>query len=129
MQRHGLGDQYHMGWGRRLHQGAAPVKLRLYQEEAKFEVFLQLAHARSTLVEMATGLGKTVLFAQIAHEWPGRVLVIAHRDELIRHAAQKIQAITGEMAAVEMGRERADNALYGNKVVVGSVQTLARSNR
>jgi superfamily II DNA or RNA helicase len=105
------------------------MRLRPYQDEAKCEVFIRLARARSTLVEMATGLGKTVLFAYIAHEWPGRVLVIAHRDELIRQAAEEIQAVTGDMVSVEMGRERADDTLYGTKVTVGSVQTLARSNR
>jgi superfamily II DNA or RNA helicase len=105
------------------------MKLRPYQLEAQSEVFLQLARARSTLVQMATGLGKTVLFGHIAHEWPGRVLVIAHRDELIRQACDKLRAITGDMVSVEMGRERADDVLYGTKVTVGSVQTLARSNR
>jgi superfamily II DNA or RNA helicase len=78
---------------------------------------------------MATGLGKTVVFSFLAHEWPGRVLVVAHRDELIRQAAQKIQLVTGEEVAVEMGRERATDSLYGNKVTVASIQTLARINR
>lgn len=103
--------------------------LRPYQLEAKRAVLQKLMESRSTLVEMATGLGKTVLFGHIAHEWPGRVLVIAHRDELIRQAAEKIQAITEEPVAIEMGRERATDQLYGTKVTVGSVQTLARANR
>jgi superfamily II DNA or RNA helicase len=103
--------------------------MRPYQVAAKQAVLLKLLTARSTLVEMATGLGKTCLFAWIAHEWPGRVLVIAHRDELIRQAAEKIQAITGDLVAVEMGRERAEDQLYGTKVTVGSVQTLARARR
>jgi len=103
--------------------------LRPYQIEAKQAVLLKLATAHSTLVEMATGLGKTVLFGHIANEWPGRVLVIAHRDELIRQAAEKIHSITEEAVAVEMGRERAKDTLYGTKVTVGSVQTLSRSRR
>ncbi len=103
--------------------------LRPYQEEAKAEVLLKLALHHSTLVEMATGLGKTILFAFLADEWPGRVLVVAHRDELIRQAADKIYAITGHPVSVEMGRERADDQLYGTKVTVASVQTLARAKR
>lgn len=103
--------------------------LRPYQIAAKEAVFKLLYDSKSTLVEMATGLGKTVLFGFVAHEWPARVLVIAHRDELIRQAAEKIQAITGENVAVEMGRERADESLYGCKVTVASVQTLARAER
>lgn len=105
------------------------MQLRPYQVEAKEAVLAKLAHAQSTLVEMATGLGKTVLFGHIADEWPGRVLVIAHRDELIRQAAEKIHTITGHPVAVEMARERADDQLYGTKVTVGSVQTLARARR
>lgn len=103
--------------------------LRDYQVNAKLAVFDSLARHKSTLVEMATGLGKTVLFAHIADEWPGRVLVIAHRDELIRQAAEKVYQITNRVVAVEMGRERAEDSLYGAKVTVGSIQTLSRSKR
>jgi superfamily II DNA or RNA helicase len=105
------------------------VQLRPYQIDAKKAVLHKLVEANSTLVEMATGLGKTVLFGHIANDWPGRVLIIAHRDELIRQAAEKVQTITGDMVAIEMGRERATDQLYGTKVTVGSVQTLSRANR
>jgi superfamily II DNA or RNA helicase len=71
----------------------------------------------------------TVIFAHVADVWPGRVLVIAHRDELIRQAAEKIQQVTGKQVAIEMGRERADESLYGTKVTVASIQTLARAKR
>lgn len=103
--------------------------LRPYQNAAKDAVWKALFSNQSTLVEMATGLGKTVLFASIANDWPGRVLVIAHRDELIRQAAEKIHVITGSNVAVEMGFERAEDSLYGTKVTVASVQTLARAER
>jgi superfamily II DNA or RNA helicase len=105
------------------------LSLRPYQTEAKTAVLDCLADHQSTLVEMATGLGKTVLFGHLANDWPGRVLIIAHRDELIRQAAEKIQTITGHGVTVEMGRERADADFYGHKVTVGSIQTLARANR
>jgi superfamily II DNA or RNA helicase len=105
------------------------MKLRPYQEDAKAAVLRQFCTAKSTLVEMATGLGKTVLFGHIAHEWPGRVLVIAHRDELIRQAAEKIRDITGDTVAIEMGTDRADNELFGTKVTVASIQTLSREKR
>jgi len=103
--------------------------LRPYQGEAKLAVFRELALHRSTLIEMATGLGKTVLFSHIAHEWPGRVLVIAHRDELIRQAAEHIRRTIEEPVGIEMGRSRADDELFGTKVTVASIQTLARAKR
>ena len=105
------------------------MNLRPYQIECLAAIKQKLLDAKSTLVEMATGLGKTVCFAYLADEWPGRVLVIAHRDELIRQAAQKIQLVTGRAVAIEMGRERAEDTLYGTKVTVGSVQSLSRGKR
>lgn len=103
--------------------------LRDYQIEAKKQAFLKLALNHSTLIEMATGLGKTCVFSFIADEWPGRVLIVAHRDELIRQAAEKIYTITGHRTAIEMGRERAEDELFGTKVTVASIQTLARAKR
>lgn len=103
--------------------------LRPYQEKCIEAVDMSLARHKSTLVEMATGLGKTVVFSHIADRWPGRVLVIAHREELITQAADKIHAITGHPAAIEMGREHAGDELYGTKVTVASVQTLSRERR
>lgn len=103
--------------------------LRPYQADCKQAILANLGKHKSTLVEMATGLGKTVIFASVADEWPGRVLVVAHRDELIRQAADKIHQITGHPVAVEMGMNKASDSLYGTKVTVASVQTLARANR
>ena len=116
------------------------MRLRDYQIEARDAVLRQLMSHKSTLVEMATGLGKTVMFAHIANEWPGRVLVLAHRDELIRQAHDKlVKVIHGDdpvcrygdenWPAIEMGRERAEDTGYGSKITVASIQTLARANR
>lgn len=79
---------------------------------------------------MATGLGKTVIFAHAIRDWPGRCLIVAHRDELIRQAADKVHAITGEMPAVEMGGESSDEeAFTRSRIVVASVQTMCRPKR
>lgn len=76
---------------------------------------------RSTLAVMATGTGKTVVMGTVARDWPeGRVLVLAHRDELITQAADKLSAICGE----EVGIERRSSRSQGARVVVASVQTL-----
>lgn len=103
--------------------------LRPYQIKAMQCADEMLHTHKSTLIEMATGLGKTVVFSHIADAWPGRVLVIAHRDELIRQAAEKIYQITGHPCSIEMGRETSDDELYGTKVTVASIQTLARAKR
>jgi superfamily II DNA or RNA helicase len=76
------------------------------------------------LVCMATGCGKTVVFSLLAAqevEKGGRVLILAHTDELIDQAIDKFQRTTGLRA----GKEKAGSyASRFEKVVVGSVQTL-----
>jgi superfamily II DNA or RNA helicase len=74
---------------------------------------------------MPTGCGKTVVFSHIIQQWPnGRVLVLAHREELIRQAADKIHKVTGVAPAIEMAAERADMGMFHtDRVVVSSIQT------
>lgn len=84
---------------------------------------------RRPLVVMATGLGKTVVFAHEAKKHAERsgkrVMVVAHRQELIFQAAQKLKAVTGRMPDIEMAEERADRySLHREPFVVASVQTL-----
>jgi superfamily II DNA or RNA helicase len=105
--------------------------LRPYQARAVDSALEELTRVRSTLIVMPTGTGKTVCFAHIIRRWladnPGkRVLVAAHREELIYQAADKISSITGEAPAVEMADLRADDAdgwTGQAKIIVTSVQT------
>ena len=106
--------------------------LRPYQQEAHDSIFGCLETANSALLVLPTGCGKTISFAKVIQDWPtGRVVVMAHRDELIRQAADKIQRVTGEVCDIEMGDYRADQrSLHAAaKVVVTSVQTMSRRNR
>jgi superfamily II DNA or RNA helicase len=107
--------------------------LRDYQDECVADVFGQLEQVKSTLIVLPTGTGKTVVFATVAHRWPdGRVLIVAHREELIYQAVEKIKMITGEVPAVEMADLRADVAdgwIDQARIVVTSIQTMSRPNR
>lgn len=108
------------------------MQLRPYQTACVEQAADILRTHRSTLIVMATGLGKTVTIAETIRRWPtGRVLFMAHRDELIRQACDKLQRITGEPCDVEMGQEWADDdpLLAKSKVVVTSVQTMSRIRR
>lgn len=114
----------------------APVRttlgLRPYQAEAKAAVFSAFNQVSKALVVMPTGTGKTVLFAHVANEWPaGRVIVMAHRDELIRQAADKIEKVIGEPCDIEMGEQFTDTSGFHrrSKVLVTSVQTMSRERR
>jgi len=66
------------------------MKLRDYQEAAATGVFNAWNECTSALAVLPTGLGKTVLFAEIIrrmHERGCRAMVLAHREELITQAA------------------------------------------
>jgi superfamily II DNA or RNA helicase len=81
---------------------------------------------RAVLVVMPTGTGKTVLFAEIARLAKGPVLVLAHRQELVEQARQKIAAWCQDVVAVEMGPRRDFTRPDGSrpKITVASIQTL-----
>jgi superfamily II DNA or RNA helicase len=106
------------------------MKLRSYQREAVAAVLEQFEAVNSTLVVKPTGTGKTILFAHVIKEIPEkRWMVLAHREELIRQAAAKIAAVTGEKPEIEMAGERADLHMFRRaRVVVSSIQTQIASS-
>tara|TARA_R100000458_G_scaffold45232_1_gene43436 strand:- start:5560 stop:7113 length:1554 start_codon:yes stop_codon:yes gene_type:complete len=75
---------------------------------------------------MPTGCGKTIVFAEAIRIASKRCMVIAHREELIRQAAKKVELVTSEKPAIEMAEERSyeRDSRMRCKVVVASVQTL-----
>ncbi|WP_422929337.1 DEAD/DEAH box helicase [Singulisphaera sp. PoT] len=104
------------------------VVLRPYQEDAIDAARREFRRGvRSTLIVLPTGLGKTVVFGAIARkvvERGGRVLVLAHRDELIQQAVNKL-----EQLGVDCGIEKAASyarAIFEPDVVVATVQTMQR---
>lgn len=103
---------------------AAPAQftLRPYQREAVDAIEAALRDARSTLVVMPTGTGKTVTFASAINRLSKRrVLVLAHREELLRQNAATISAVTGRACEIDKAGEYASRD--GNNIVVASVQT------
>lgn len=105
------------------------MKLRDYQDRAVADVFEQFKAVRSSLIVMPTGTGKTVVFSSIIdqaiRERGGRAIVIAHREELIWQAVDKITRVTGIVPAVEMANYHADAGMYERaQIVVSTVQTL-----
>ena len=107
------------------------MELRPYQQEAKDAIFEQWDSGVSkTLLVLPTGCGKTVVFAKVTEECVrngDRVLILAHRGELLDQAADKLMKTTGLGCALE----KADSSCQGTwfRVVVGSVQTLMREKR
>lgn len=104
------------------------MKFRPYQHAAAQAVIDHHAMVRSTLVQASVGTGKTVIFSLLAKRlFPRRVLVVAHRKELIDQARDKIERFTGIKAEIEMAEQRATTNLPKHqlpRVVVATIQTL-----
>ena len=85
------------------------MKLRSYQSEAENAILGQWDEGvQRTLLVLPTGCGKTVVFAKIAEDCVRkgqRVLVLAHRGELLDQASDKIEKCTGLKSAVEKAEE------------------------
>lgn len=107
--------------------------MRYYQEEGIQAAVDEYAKGCRSIIEvMPTGTGKTVLFAHL----PGRMqskrtLVLAHRDSLIRQAAEKFRTITGVAPEIEKAGEYAtvSRKRINNPTVVASVSTLCQKKR
>jgi ATP-dependent helicase IRC3 len=103
------------------------LALRPYQQEAIAAIAAaERRGVRRQLIALPTGTGKTVIFAYLMAEREGRALVIAHRDELISQAVEKLQLVNPSVA---VGVVKAERDEHGYPVVVASVQTLARPGR
>lgn len=105
--------------------------LRPYQEAARKSIHTEWENGRlRTLLVLPTGTGKTIVFASVAADQVragDRVLILAHRGELLEQAADKLQRSTGLVSAVEKAESTCLDSWY--RVVVGSVQTLQRPAR
>lgn len=107
------------------------MELRPYQKEAKEAVFEQWENGTmKTLLVLPTGCGKTIVFAKITEECVShgdRVLILAHRGELLEQAADKIAKATGLKCATEKAEESCLGSWF--RITVGSVQSLMRETR
>lgn len=106
-------------------------QLRPYQAEAKQAILSAWGEGqRKTLLVLPTGCGKTVVFASVAEDQVDkghRVLIMAHRGELLEQATDKLK----EAAGLDSVLEKAESTALGSRVpvTVGSVQSLAQEKR
>lgn len=90
------------------------ITLRDYQQEC-IDKIVQADHGRY-LIQMATGLGKTVTFANIPRK--GRMLILSHREELVNQPLKYFDCTKG----IEMAKYHSNG---DEEVVSASVQTMA----
>lgn len=91
------------------------MELRTYQTECIDTIEAQPPGAY--LAQMATGLGKTVTFANLPRHG-GRMLILSHREELVEQPRKYFDC--------SYGIERAQQHSHGEEVVSASIQTLVR---
>ena len=108
------------------------MELRPYQAEAVDAIRAEWERGNlHTLCVMATGLGKTITFAALSQMEVAegrRVLILAHRGELLEQAADKIKRTTGLSCSVE----KAEQTVRDNpwcRITVGSIQSLQQDSR
>ncbi|MFJ8437645.1 DEAD/DEAH box helicase [Kitasatospora griseola] len=110
-----------------------PFNLRPYQAEAirSLTAGWQNGQHNRLAVVLPTGAGKTVVLSHLIatfHQQTGhRALVIAHREELIQQAVDKIHAVAPHLRIGIVKAERDQHRHVD--VVVASIQTLAVRRR
>jgi len=123
------------GWNEQIAEAAISrverqaVTLRPYQLDSVNAAFDKWQTHNSTLVNLPTGCGKSVVFAEVMRRWDtkndGRILLIAHRKELIYQAVGHARR-AGLTSSIEMASKWADRH---SDVVIASVATLAATAR
>jgi ATP-dependent helicase IRC3 len=76
-------------------------ELRDYQQECLNRIYSKMKEGvRLQVIVMATGTGKTCIFAQlpkVVKRSGKKTLVLAHREELLTQARDKILAVSPEL--------------------------------
>ena len=110
---------------------APPPTFRLVPRPYQYEAVAALLAARARgvhrpLLVLPTGTGKTIVFALLVQRRRGRSLILAHRDELIQQAVDKLHLVdpTLPLGIVQAARDE-----HTAPTVVASVQTLSRRTR
>ena len=103
------------------------MNLRPYQTAAVDAVERGWGEFQRQLAVLPTGTGKTICFAHLAARETargGRTMILAHRDELLQQAQDKIHVAVGMDSALEKADSVAYDALFRKPITVASVQTL-----
>ena len=102
-------------------------ELRDYQQDLTQKIFAGWsAGSRRVLAQLPTGGGKTILVSAIAQQFTQRgekVLFLAHREELLLQAKEKLESITGCTAGLIKAGYR---AAPKHQIQIASVQSLIR---
>ncbi len=102
------------------------IQARPYQSEAIDGIHAAFAENNSTLLVLATGLGKTICFCDVAGDYMqrGKVMILAHRAELVYQARDKMLMVTGSEPDIEMGELSCEYSfIHDARTIVSTIQT------
>lgn len=103
------------------------LSLRDYQQEALQSILKEYqAGITRQLVALPTGTGKTILFAALAREMNRPTLIIAHREELLQQARDKMLMLWPE---ADIGLIKAERNEIDHQILIASIQTISRPRR
>lgn len=111
---------------------ATDLTLRPYQQEALDAITTSFAKGTNKQVAvLATGLGKTVIFSHLISQRIGRdhkkALILAHREELLLQAKDKLLSVDPTLhVGIEQAESSADHT--SDDVVIASVATIGKVN-
>ncbi len=105
------------------------MHLRLYQKEYIEQVQQAFETHTAILLQMPTGTGKTVVFCELAKSFckrsNSRVLILAHRAELINQISERIKHLGLSPGIIKSGYKLNDDS----QIQIASVQTLCRKDK
>src|SRR6267142_4242616 len=98
---------------------------REYQTRAEAAILKEWETVQSTLLELATGLGKTKIACDLIKRIaPGRTMWLTHQDELVAQAVESIEKGAGIPVEIEQASQYAStNLFHRTPVVVSTVQS------
>lgn len=101
--------------------------LRPYQEQALDAIQSAKDSGRlAALVVQATGTGKTILFSALVARWNVPTLILAHREELLTQARDKLRAVWPQ---ADIGLIGAGYDERGHRITIASVASMAQPRR
>lgn len=100
---------------------------RPYQNEAIQAVYdARNRGIRRVLINLPTGLGKTIVFTHLAKQMNCQTIIMAHRGELLEQARKKITMV---WPSADIGLVKADVNETNHAVILASIQTISNPER
>lgn len=106
------------------------MKLRDYQQSAVTAIEDHQAKEPNSLIVMATGTGKTVVFCELIQRRRalGRALVLCHRMEILEQTARHLRHTYDTMCDFEVAERSAHREWFKSPVVLSTIQTQISGN-